>query len=121
MLLTRDDAEAALGATARLSPMASSMDPSCQYLAGIADSVTLQIHPGSGGAFDTYVADANSAFDTTSQAVPGVGDKAAFNGSQLIVRHGSDLLVLTVGARVSKEDNLAKSKALAAKVVSRMR
>src|SRR5438128_2738061 len=66
-LLTKQDAEAVLGAPVRESPAESMTTPTCQYLGQRAQSVTLQVHPGDGNAFDSYVARADLSFRTQSR------------------------------------------------------
>ena len=118
-LLTKEDAEATLGTPVRESP-AAAMTPTCQYLGQRGQSVTLQLHAGAGPSFDAYVAQADSSFQTQSHPVAALGDKAAFNGTQLIVRKGADLVVLTVGANLPPDEKLEKARALALKVLGRM-
>src|SRR6266496_1661795 len=74
VLLTKEDAEATLGTPVRESP-AAAMTPTCQYLGQRGQSVTLQLHPGAGTSFDSYVAQADSSFQTQSHAVAALGDK----------------------------------------------
>ena len=127
-LLTKEDAEAALGAfVKRVTPQGLSTADTCQYLRETGDnleqrgeSVTLQVHYGSGRLFDSYVKEAEQSFETKTQQVEGVGDKAAFNSGQFIVLNKNDFFVLTIGKRMSDAEKIATSKALATKVIGRL-
>ncbi len=128
ILLTKEDAEAALGASVkRVTPQGLSTADTCQYLRETGDnleqrgeSVTLQVHYGSGRLFDSYVKEAEQSFETKTQQVEGVGDKAVFDAGQLIVLNKNDFFVLTIGKRMSDADKIATGKALATKVIARL-
>ena len=127
-LLTKEDAEAGLGASLRkVTPQGLSTADTCQYmrekaenLGQAGESVTLQVHFGSGKLFDSYVKEAEQSFETKAQQVEGVGDKAVFNSDQLIVLNKNDFFVVTIGKRMSDAEKLAATKALAKKVVARL-
>jgi len=128
ILLTKEDAAAALGASVKkVTPQGLSTADTCQYLRETGDnleqrgeSVTLQVHYGGGRLFDSYVKEAEQSFETKTQQVEGVGDKAAFNSGQFIVLNKNDFFVLTIGKRMSDADKIATSKALATKVIARL-
>ncbi len=127
-LLTKEDAEAALGASVkRVTPQGLSTADSCQYsrekadnLAQAGESVTLQVHFGSGKLFDSYVKEAEESFDTKATQVEGVGDKAVFNSGQFIVLNKNDFFVVTIGKRMSDAEKLAANKELSRKIVARL-
>ena len=127
-LLIKEDAEAALGAPVKkVTPQGLSTAAACQYMRAEADnlaqageSVTLQVHFGGGKLFDSYVKEAEQSFDTKSQLVEGVGDKAVFNSGQFIVLNKNDFFIITIGKRMPDAEKLAASKTLARKVVARL-
>lgn len=127
-LLTKEDAEAALGASVKkVTPQGLSTADTCQYLrekaenlAQAGESVTLQVHFGSGKLFDSYVKEAEQSFETRAQQVEGVGDKAVFNGGQFIVLNKNDFFIVTIGKRTSDREKLAAARVLAGKVVARL-
>src|SRR5437016_522073 len=90
-LLTKEDAEAALETSVKkVTPQGLSTADTCQYLrekaenlAQRGESVTLQVHFGSGRLFDSYVKEVEQSFETRAQQVEGVGDQAVFNSGQL--------------------------------------
>ena len=127
-LLTKEDAEAALGAPVKkVTPQGLSTAEACQYLrakadnlAQAAESVTLQVHYGGGKLFDSYVKDAEQSFDSKSQQVEGVGEKAVYNSDQFIVSNKNDFFIITIGKRMPAAEKLAAAKTLAQKVVARL-
>jgi hypothetical protein len=127
-LLTKEDAEVALAATVKkVAPQGLSTANTCQYLrekpdtlAQRGESVTLQVHFGSGKLFDSYVKEAEQSFETKVQQVAGVGDKAVFNSGQFIVLNKNDFFIVTIGRRMSDAEKLSTTKALAQKVVARL-
>lgn len=127
-LLTKEDAEAALrGPVKKVTPQGLSTAETCQYLrekaenlAQAGESVTLQVHFGSGKLFDSYVKEAQESFETKALPVEDVGDKAVFNAGQFIVLNKNDFFVVTIGKRMSDAEKLAATKALAKRVVARL-
>jgi len=127
-LLTKEDAEAALGASVKkVTPQGLSTADTCQYLRETGDnlaqrgeSVTLQVHFGSGELFDSYGKEAEESFETKAQAVEGIGDKAVFDAGQLIVLNKNNFFIVTIGRRMSDAEKIKTSKALATKVIARL-
>lgn len=127
-LLTKEDAEAVLGASLRkVTPQGLSTADTCQYLREKSDnlaqrgeSVTLQVHFGGGKLFDSYIKEGEESFETKAQQVEGLGDKAVFNSDQLIVLNKNDFFVVTIGKRMSDAEKLAATTTLARKVVARL-
>jgi hypothetical protein len=127
-LLTKEDAEAALEAPAKkVTPQGLSTAEMCQYfrekaenLAQRGESVTLQVHFGSGKLFDSYVKEAEESFETRALPVDGVGDRAVFTSGQFIVLNKNDFFVVTIGRRMSDAEKLVAARVLASKVVARL-
>lgn len=127
-LLTKEEAEAALGVSVKkVTPQGLSTADTCQYLpektenlSQTGESVTLQVHFGSGKLFDSYVKEAEESFETKDQQVDGVGEKAVFNSDQFIVLNKNDFFVVTIGKKMSDAERLAATKTLAQKVVARL-
>ena len=127
-LLTKEDAEAALGAAVKkVTPQGLTTADTCQYLrektdnlAQTGESMTLQVHFGGGKLFDSYVKDAEESFGTRALQVEGVGDKAVFDAGQFIVLNKNDFFVLTISKKISDAEKLTSAKALAMKIVGRL-
>ena len=127
-LLTKEDAEGVLEASVKkVTSQGLSTADTCQYLrekaenlAQAGESVTLQVHFGSGRLFDSYVKEAEQSFETKTLRAEGVGDQAVFNSGQLIVLNKNDFFVVSIGKRMSDAEKLAATKALAKKVVARL-
>lgn len=120
-LVTAADAEAILGTSVeQTKPEGLSLAAACQYLAPTAENVTLQVHFGLGTDFDNYVKTAEESFASKAFPVPGVGEKAMFNAEQLIVKHGDDFFILTIGKAIDDKQRLPIASDLAHKVVSRL-
>lgn len=127
-LLTKEDAEAVLGANVEQGKSQGlSTAATCQYLrekaetmAQAGESVTLQFHFGGGGSFDSYVKNAEAAFKTKAQTVTGVGDKAVFNGDQFIVRYKDDFFIILIGKKMDDAERIEAAKALAQRVIDRL-
>ncbi len=128
MLLTKEDAEAVLGANVKKGKSQGlSQAATCQYLrlkaetmAQAGESVTLQVHFGSGSSFESYVKNAEAAFKTKAQTVTGVGDKAVFNGDQFIVRYKDDFFIILIGKKMDDDARIEAAKALAQRVIDRL-
>ena len=126
-LLTKEDAEAVLGASVKQGrSQGLSQAAMCQYLrekaetmAQAGESVTLQFHFGGGSSFDSYVKNAEAAFKTKAQNVTGVGDKAVFNGDQFIVRYKDDFFIILIGKKMDDAERIEAAKALAQRVIDR--
>ena len=127
-LLTKEDAEAVLGANVKQGKSQGlSTAATCQYLrekaetmAHAGESVTLQVHFGGGGSFDSYVKNAEAAFKTKAQTVTGVGDKAVFNGDQFIVRYKDEFFIILIGKKMDDAERIEAAKALAQRVIDRL-
>src|SRR5260370_29004860 len=104
-LLTKEDAEAALEASVKkVTPQGLSTADTCQYLRETSDnlkrrgeSVTLQVHYGSGRLFDSYLKEVEQSLDTKTPQADGGGDKAPFSSCQFIVFQQNDLFAITIG------------------------
>ncbi len=127
-LLTKEDAEAVLGANVKKGKSEGlSQAAMCQYLrekaetmAQAGESVSLQFHFGAGSSFDSYVKNAEAAFKTKAQTVTGVGDKAVFNSDQFIVRYKDDFFIILIGKKMDDGERIEAAKALAQRVIDRL-
>ena len=122
-LITADDAKSILGEKVKPGMQTASM---CQYVSGSeelmksAESVSLTLHTNAGSEFDKYVADTESSMGIKTEPVSGAGEKAAWADGSLIVKKGSDLLILIVGVKADKEKHIDMAKSLANRIISRM-
>lgn len=119
-LLTEADARAILGDALQQGTPNAGSTPSCQYVAPSAESLTLQMLPGSVADFDSYVRQSAEAFDMPVEPAAGLGERAAWVGTTLIVLRAPHLLVINVGQDLSSEARHAVGQRLGTSALQRL-
>jgi hypothetical protein len=94
----------------------------CQYAAQNAVGVALQGYFGAARVFEEYVQQEEAGIGTRAHSVPGIGEKAAYNGRRFIVASKNDLFVITIfdPGNMPQAEKLDVAKRLAQKVLARV-
>jgi hypothetical protein len=119
-LLTEADARAILGDVLQQGTPNDGSTPSCQYVAPSAESLTLQMLPGSIPDFDRYVQQSATAFGTPIEPTPGLGERAAWVGTTLVVLRAPHMLVINIGQDLTSEARHAIGQRLGTSVLGRL-
>ncbi|HEV2736117.1 MAG TPA: hypothetical protein VGV85_14815 [Longimicrobiaceae bacterium] len=119
-LLTEADARGVLGDSLQQGRPDAGSTPSCQYVTPSGESLTLQMLPGSVPDFDSYVQQSADAFKAKVEPAAGLGERAAWVGTQLMVLQAPHMLVLTIGQNLGDEERRALGQRLGAAALQRL-
>jgi hypothetical protein len=119
-LLTAADARGVLGDSLQQGRPDAGSTPSCQYVTPAGESLTLQMLPGSAPDFDSYVQQSADAFKVKVEPAAGLGERAAWVGTQLMVLQAPHMLVLSIGQNLGDEERRALGQRLGAAALQRL-
>ena len=107
-LLTPAEAKEILGTPVKRAPDTPGV--TLQYLEDterlMSESLSIQIHYGSGAGFTRYVKQLETDLALTPKPVPGIGTTAFYTEGQLVIRHGRHFSVVMFFSKRPDDERL---------------